>query len=113
MTQHRKLSRAAIAIGGLACMTAATGEDTVIDAGENQVISRSAVATLSGSLTGPRAAGVSIGWSKAEGPGEVLFDRPHSLATTARFSQAGQYKLMLGGFDGYVYYDFVDVTVQP
>jgi len=37
----------------------------------------------------------SIRWSKISGPGEVTFDAPTKLNTTARFSAAGDYTLLL------------------
>jgi hypothetical protein len=91
----------------------AAGAETTIDAGANQSVMLAAGADLAGQVTGPRAPLMSIGWSKVDGPGDVVFAKPHSAATGVTFSAPGTYKLMLGGYDGYVYYDFVEVTVRP
>ena len=39
-------------------------------------------------------------WSKASGTGEVVFDNPRQLVTTARFSKPGAYTLQLTANDG-------------
>jgi len=43
---------------------------------------------------------LSIGWSKIEGPGSVVFDAPSSPQTTATFSALGTYTLRLSAGDG-------------
>jgi hypothetical protein len=113
MKQSRDWSKYAAAAAGIAMTGTAVALDTAIDAGADQAVALGAGANLAGHVTGPRAPVMSIGWSKVEGPGEVVFARPHAAATIARFSTPGTYRLMLGGFDGYVYYDFVDITVSP
>jgi uncharacterized protein len=55
-----------------------------------------------------------ISWSKANGPGEVTFDDPHSLTTRAAFSALGQYTLKLtAGLDDLSSSDSVRVRVEP
>jgi hypothetical protein len=113
MTQRRDWMKNAAAMAGMAMAGTAMALDTAIDAGADQAVTLAEGANLSGQVTGPRAPLMSIGWSKVEGPGEVVFAKPHAAATSATFSTPGNYRLMLGGFDGYVYYDFVEVTVSP
>ena len=100
---------AAIASGVLACGTASAVEELRIQAGDDQAASLSGPVVLNGSVSKP----ASIGWSKVDGPGEVTFVQPNSAVTEVSFSAPGEYTLMLGGFDGYVAYDFVRVTVVP
>ncbi len=110
-----KRSDVGMALAGpvLAFAVAAAAEAMEIDAGPDRVVSLSEAAGLAGNVTGAQPPFASIGWSKAEGPGEVVFAQPHSAVTTATFSAPGEYMLMLGGFDGYVAYDMVRVTVLP
>jgi len=109
MTRFKTLLTAAATGGVLAAVPAAATEDLRIEAGADQTAPLQSPVYLSGSVSKV----ASIGWSKVEGPGEVVFDSRHAAATTATFSQPGEYTLMLGGYDGYVAYDFVRVTVLP
>lgn len=112
MTQRHKPIATAVACA-LAPFAASAADILAVDAGADQTVSLPGVATLSGSVQDTEAPYLSIGWSSVEGPGEVVFDQPHSAVTTARFSAPGEYRLMLGGYNGYVVYDFVRVTVTP
>ena len=100
---------AAIASGVLTFVSASASDELRIDAGADQAARLNGPVHLSGSVS----KSASIGWSKVEGPGEVQFESPHAAATNASFSTAGEYTLMLGGFDGYVAYDFVRITISP
>lgn len=113
MTQGEKFLATAIATAGTLGPAAHANDITGLDAGANQVVTIASGAQLSGQRLGPGAEKISIGWSKVDGPGEVTFAVPHAPSTAATFTAAGKYTLMLGGFDGYVYYDFVEVTVNP
>ncbi len=76
----------------------------VVDAGPDQRIRLTGVAQLAGSVSDmglPDPPGeTSPLWSKVEGPGDVVFDDPHKLNTTATFSLPGVYALQLDAFDG-------------
>lgn len=54
-----------------------------------------------------------VTWSKVSGPGEVVFADPNKPATTASFSQGGDYVLRLTADDGeYTVHDDVKVSVK-
>lgn len=108
MSLRETLITATIAGGVLGSSAAAAGE-LRIDAGADRTARLGEVVTLAGSVSKDAA----IGWMKVEGPGQVEFARSKSAETTAVFDQPGQYELMLGGFDGYVAYDTVRVTITP
>lgn len=97
------------AAASLLAANPAISEELRIEAGPDLTIALGARAELSGSVSKAAA----IGWSKVEGPGDVVFESPHAARTQATFSQPGEYQLMLGGFDGYVAYDVVRVMVRP
>ncbi len=48
----------------------------------------------------PAEPGTRYQWSKASGPGEVAFENPRELITTATFSKTGNYALKLAANDG-------------
>ncbi len=100
---------AAVAGGVLACGAAVALEELRIQAGDDQAASLGGPVFLTGSVS----KSASIGWSKVDGPGDVTFVQPHLAATEVSFSAPGEYTLMLGGFDGYLAYDMVRVTVGP
>jgi hypothetical protein len=79
------------------------------NAGADFTIAFGATAALNGSVNGSGT----IRWSRAAGPGTVTFGQPGQAATTATFSQPGEYVLVLGVDDGIhaVAYDAVHVTV--
>lgn len=79
-----------------------------IDAGEDRTASLGGLVSLAGSANKD----ASIGWTKIEGPGEVIFQEPHSATSTASFSEPGDYVLMLGGYDGDIAYDTVRIMVN-
>ncbi|MFL6540150.1 MAG: PKD domain-containing protein [Chthoniobacterales bacterium] len=70
-----------------------------IDAGADQTIAQTASAQLSGAA-GNSPAGTTFAWSKYSGPGSVTFSDATQLATTADFSAAGDYTLMLTATSG-------------
>ncbi|MEO5711960.1 MAG: beta-L-arabinofuranosidase domain-containing protein [Luteolibacter sp.] len=45
-------------------------------------------------------AGIKLAWSKVSGPGEVSFQDPHAVTTTASFSAPGEYELKLTASNG-------------
>ncbi len=56
--------------------------------------------------------GVTVKWTKHEGPGEVSFADPCAAGTAAAFSEWGKYVLRLTAFDGSAsYYDDAEVFV--
>jgi hypothetical protein len=114
MTQ-RKIITVAAAVFISFCLvigTAQAGEFTKIDAGPDQTASFPGLVQLVATVTDVNAPYLSIGWSKVSGPGNVEFSDKHSAITTATFTESGEYELMLGGFDGGVYYDNVIVKVE-
>ncbi|NOZ73676.1 MAG: hypothetical protein GXP38_17590 [Chloroflexi bacterium] len=83
------------------------------NAGLNQTITLPATANLKGKVT-PDIAMDAISWSKFEGPGDVSFDAPNTLSTSATFSVEGVYTLRLtvtvGGRSAF---DSVEIRVLP
>ncbi|MHB8521695.1 MAG: PKD domain-containing protein, partial [Limisphaerales bacterium] len=68
---------------------------------------------LRGSVTDdglPTGASLAASWSKASGPGDVVFADPHDATTTATFSQTGTYVLRLTASDS-DFSSFDDTTV--
>ncbi|MGD9418658.1 MAG: malectin domain-containing carbohydrate-binding protein [Verrucomicrobiota bacterium JB025] len=72
---------------------AAGADRLVVDAGNDQVVHLSGVATLEGLADG--AGLVATAWSKHSGPGEVVFGDAGALQTSAGFSAPGTYGLLL------------------
>lgn len=69
--------------------------------------------TLNGSFTNTTGA-VSLGWSLAQGPGNVTFGSPNSLTTIATFTNAGVFVLNLSVTNGvFVNSDSLVVQVWP
>ena len=86
-----------------------------VDAGEDQTVNLSESALLNGVVTDdglpdPPAA-VTLEWSKQTGPGEVTFSDPSLAATSASFSEAGVYVLVLTANDGSENGDSDSVTI--
>lgn len=61
-----------------------------VTAGTDSVVMLAGQAFLKGASTAP-----GLTWSKESGPGKVVFADAHAAATTARFSQPGDYALRL------------------
>lgn len=74
----------------------------VVGAGADQTITLPANASLSGTVTddGVPGGNPTIAWSKVSGPGTVTFASPNAATTTASFSAAGAYVLMVSANDG-------------
>jgi RHS repeat-associated protein len=89
----------------------------VVNAGGDRTIELPGAATLSGAATDdgyPVGNSLSYSWSKVSGEGTVAFSNPNDPATTANFSQAGNYVLRLTVSDGALTSsDDVSVTVNP
>jgi RHS repeat-associated protein len=89
----------------------------VVSAGAAQTITLPATAALNGAATDdgqPAGSSVSFVWSKVSGPGIVSFADAHSATTTASFSAAGTYVLLLSVDDSEYGASFqVTVTVNP
>lgn len=92
----------------------------VVNAGGNQTITLPATAALNGTVTddgappGTTGSSVSVSWSKASGPGVVIFGNASQATTTASFSASGMYVLRLTADDSE--YDTsadVIITVHP
>jgi len=89
----------------------------VVSAGNDQVISLPASASLSGSVTDdglPAPPSLTIAWTTVSGPGTVTFGEATSALTTASFSAAGTYVLRLTADDGELTANAqTTVTVNP
>ena len=74
----------------------------VVNAGPDQTITLPAQAALAGTVSDDGLPGGDpiATWSKVSGPGTVTFAQPNEWATTATFSSAGTYVLMLSANDG-------------
>jgi hypothetical protein len=76
----------------------------VVNAGADKTVAlASNNLTLSGKVTDdgrPANGNLIVEWSKYSGPGTVTFGSPFKLSTTARFSKAGTYQILLEGDDG-------------
>ncbi|HVR31602.1 MAG TPA: Ig-like domain-containing protein [Acidimicrobiia bacterium] len=74
----------------------------VVDAGPDQSVEFPDAVTLNGQVNddGNPDGVLTITWSKASGPGDVVFANPAAASTTATFSQAGIYVLELLASDG-------------
>ncbi|MBI2281988.1 MAG: T9SS type A sorting domain-containing protein [Bacteroidetes bacterium] len=86
----------------------------VVNAGVDQLILLSDIATLSGSATDDGLVNpLSTTWSFVSGPGTVSFSNPSNLNSTATFSAPGTYFLRLRAQDGqYTRSDTVRVAVR-
>ncbi len=89
-----------------------------VDAGTDQAINRSDVATLNGTVTDDGnpdpPSNVTTTWSKVSGSGDVTFADADAVDTTATFSAAGEYVLELTADDGVESSsDQVAITVVP
>ncbi|PYR58404.1 MAG: hypothetical protein DMF91_17310, partial [Acidobacteria bacterium] len=74
----------------------------IVNAGPDQTITLPAQASLAGTVSDDGLPGGDpiATWSKVSGPGTVTFAQPNEWATTATFSSAGTYVLMLSASDG-------------
>jgi hypothetical protein len=85
-------------------MTPGSALPPVARVASDQTITLPNSATLSAKVTQPRKPSspeaVATRWTKVSGPGEVRFDNPNALNTTASFSEAGPYLLQLTADDG-------------
>ena len=74
----------------------------VVNAGSDRSIVLPSPASLSGSVSddGLPGGAPTTSWSKVSGPGTVAFAQPAAVTTTATFSAAGTYVLMLAANDG-------------
>lgn len=89
------------------------GGNLTANAGPDQSVTLPATAILAGSYVNSLGGTVSLGWSKASGPGTVSFSAANAANTTASFSTAGTYVLRLTASAASVsVYDDVTVTVQ-
>lgn len=68
-----------------------------LSAGLNQLVNKSDIVSLQGSITGLDAL-TQTKWAKVSGPGTVRFSDPYSLAPTASFSKGGVYVLSLRAY---------------
>lgn len=86
----------------------------VVDAGADVAIEIGDSAALAGSVVDDSDAGsLQIAWSVASGPGVVSFAESTSAATTATFTAAGVYRLVLTADDGQeIRTDEVTVTIS-
>ena len=97
---------------------AAGNQPPVADAGVDLTVTLPDNAVLHGSATDdglPKPPGkLSTVWTKASGPGQVVFGNPSALVTSASFSQAGTYLLRLTANDGSLTNSSeLTVTVNP
>jgi len=88
-----------------------------VNAGAHQTITLPAGATLAGAVSDdglPAGAAVTSMWTKQSGPGTVTFGNPGAASTTATFSQAGVYVLLLTATDTALSaFAEVTITVEP
>ena len=88
------------------------GGNSLLAAGEDQVITLPATVSLGATLN-PSAAGTAILWSQVSGPGVASFSPPNSLATEVGFSDAGTYILRIEATgNGSYTSDEVTITVN-
>jgi hypothetical protein len=68
----------------------------LVRAGVDRVVVREGKTFLDGSIRPVKPSGTpAVQWSKISGPGEVVFSDSHAAATTAGFSEVGDYVLQL------------------
>ncbi len=86
----------------------------VADAGPDQNVARGALVNLAGRVLYTNAAPLMTQWRVYSGPGTVTFGNTNQTNTTATFSAAGQYTLMLKADNGIhtPAYDALVITVQ-
>lgn len=66
-----------------------------VDAGDDRVVIQGGRTWLDGDVKAMDGKNPSIAWSKASGPGKVVFADANAADTTAKFSKAGRYVLSL------------------
>src|SRR5439155_245370 len=83
-------------------LTGTANAAPAVDAGLDQTITLPAQAALAGTVTDDGLPGGDpiATWTKVSGPGTVTFAQPNEFQTTAAFSSAGTYVLMLSASDG-------------
>jgi len=83
----------------------------VVNAGPDQTVVLSNLATLNGMVTDD--GNYTVTWSKTSGPGTVTFGNKASLNTTASFSKQGGYTLRLTANDGeFIIFDELQIMVK-
>ncbi|WP_432799176.1 PKD domain-containing protein [Poriferisphaera sp. WC338] len=99
-------------------LTAFTNKRPVVEAGNEQVVTRSGSnvsVTLNGSYTDDGATpsgGITTTWSLGSGPASVSFTNSSALSTSVTFTRGGEYVLHLAVDDGdKTSFDFVKVIV--
>ena len=94
-----------------------TNQPPTVAAGLDQSVVVSATTSLSGVVSDdglPSSGTLSSLWSLQSGPGSVVFANPNAAATTATFSAAGTYVLLLSASDSQLSAsDALTVTVNP
>ena len=88
-----------------ATVTVTVDQPPQVNAGQDQIITLPAAATLNGTVTDdglPTPPNLTQNWSTVSGPGTVTFGNANSASTTASFSQAGTYVLRLTASDGFL-----------
>lgn len=93
----------------------ATNQAPIVNAGEDQTVTVSTGAFLSGTAfdDGLPSGLLNVSWSRVSGGGKVTFSDPNSAATQVTFSKSGDFVLRLTGTDGALSsYDEVKVTVN-
>lgn len=113
MSQIIRVFIVAVSMAGLFLAAGFTQakEQKKLDAGDDVTVAFPNPVALNGVVNDPEPPHLSIGWMKADGPGEVNFENRRSAVTMVTFSEPGRYTLALGGYDGAVAYDEVIVTV--
>ena len=85
--------------------TPAANQPPVVNAGADRTVELGVGLALAGTATDdglPAIPGtLSVGWSKALGPGTVTFSHPNSRNTSVQFSVAGEYVLRFSASDGH------------
>ncbi|HEV3470216.1 MAG TPA: RHS repeat-associated core domain-containing protein [Pyrinomonadaceae bacterium] len=96
-------------------LAAADNPPPAVDAGPDQTATMPNPANLAGSACDAgRVSGLSVSWEKVSGPGEVIFANARVPATTAAFSEEGEYTLRLAAGDaGRTASDVLTVVVRP
>jgi hypothetical protein len=88
------------------------GSNSLLAAGEDQIITLPATTSLSAVLSEP-AGGFSFTWSQVSGPGNIDFASPNNLATGVSFSEPGTYVLKVeANGDGSFLADTLIITVN-
>ncbi|MBU6399281.1 MAG: hypothetical protein KGS61_03100, partial [Verrucomicrobia bacterium] len=96
---------------------AAVNQPPIVNAGPDQVVGLTHVATLEGAVTDdglPAGVPLTIAWQRVTGPGDVTFQNPTVAKTKATFSQPGAYVLQLSASDSqFTASAEVTLTVYP